>query len=120
MFEEYPDLEWIELLDCPGSLDDDACRSRSASSCSRCEYTCATDGEIYSVGCRLLYCCVEREYLDGGVVGVHSWSDGRVEGADLPVDAPVHDLYLDYYEDMGAPTDFIGLPQCQITMACMK
>ena len=29
-----------------------------------------------------------------------------MEGADLPEDARVHDLYLDYYEDMGISTDF--------------
>ena len=25
MLEEYPELEWIELLDCPGSMDDEIC-----------------------------------------------------------------------------------------------
>ena len=24
LLQDYPNIEWIELLDCPGSLDDDA------------------------------------------------------------------------------------------------
>ena len=36
---------------------------------------------------------VERDYQDGGIVGVHSWSDGRVEGLTYPK-MLVRDLYL--------------------------
>ena len=107
LFDEYPDLEWIELLDCPGSLDDDAVAEAGRFvRAQEVNTRVPADGEIYSGAVDFFIAGVEREYQNGGVVGVHSWSDGRVEGADLPEDAPVHDLYLDYYEDMGVSTDF--------------
>ena len=34
-------------------------------------------------------------------MGVHSWSDGVVEAADLPRDHPDHQLYISYYQDIG-------------------
>jgi len=107
LFEVHPDLQWLELLDCPGSLDDDAVAEvgrlvRGEDINTRVP----SDGEIYSGAVDLFIAGVEREYFDGGVVGVHSWSDGTVEGVDLERDAPVHNLYLEYYKDMGIPEDF--------------
>ena len=107
LFEDHPDLEWIELLDCPGSLDDDAVAEAGRFVRGQGVNTrVPSDGEIYSGAVDLFIAGVQREYQDGGIVGVHSWSDGRVEGADLPEDAAVHDLYLNYYEDMGITTEF--------------
>ena len=107
LFEEYPDLESIELLDCPGSLDDDAVAEAGRLVREEGINTrVPSDGEIYSGAVDLFIAGVEREYVDGGVVGVHSWSDGVVEGADLEMDAPVHSLYLEYYNEMGIPEDF--------------
>ena len=107
LFEEYPDLEWIELLDCPGSLDDDAVAEAGRLVREEGINTrVPSDGEIYSGAVDLFIAGVEREYVEGGVVGVHSWSDGIVEGTDLEMDAPVHRLYLEYYNDMGIPEDF--------------
>lgn len=107
LFHEYPDVEWIELLDCPGSLDDEAVAEAGRFVRSQGVNTrVPEDGEIYSGAVDFFIAGVVREYQEGGVVGVHSWSDGRVEGRDLPEHARVHNLYLDYYEDMGISTDF--------------
>jgi len=107
LLTDYPNLEWLELLDCPGSLDDDAVAEAGRFVRERQLNTrVPSDGEIYSGAVDLFIAGVEREYQDGGVVGIHSWSNGQVEGAELPENAPVHDLYLEYYEDMGIPTEF--------------
>lgn len=107
LLQEHPEIEWIELLDCPGSLDDDAVAEAGRFVREQGVNTrVPADGEIYSGAVDFFIAGVERQYQDGGVVGVHSWSDGRVEGADLPEDARVHNLYLDYYEDMGISTEF--------------
>ena len=107
LLEDYPDLKWIELLDCPGSLDD-----RAALKASRLirEANINTrvpeNGEIFSGAVDFFIAGIQREVLDGGIVGVHSWSDGSVEGSELPVEHLEHDLYEDYYEDMGISEDF--------------
>ncbi len=107
LFEEYPNIEWIELLDCPGSLDDDAVFEAGRLLREEGIRTrVPADGEIYSGAVDIFIAGVSREYIDGGVVGVHSWSDGRVEGQEVPRDDSVHRLYLDYYEDMQIPVDF--------------
>ena len=40
------------------------------------------------------------------MLGVHSWGGDDFTGAELPRDDPAHDLYLDYYSEMGIPTEF--------------
>ena len=37
----------------------------------------------------------------GSQIGVHSWSDGRNEATDYPVGHENHDLYINYYIEMG-------------------
>jgi len=107
LLEDYPDLEWIELLDCPGSLDDVAALKasrliREAGINTRVP----SQGEIASGAVDFFIAGVVREVQEGGKVGVHSWSDGSLEGKDLAQDHPDHDLYLDYYTEMGLSEDF--------------
>ena len=64
------------------------------------------DGEIYSGAVDFFIAGVSREYLDGGIVGVHSWSDGIVEGREVPRDNSLHEQYLDFYEDMQIHEEF--------------
>ncbi len=107
LIEEYPNLEWIELLDCPGSMDDvsafEAARLIRAAGINT---RVPSDGEIYSGAVDFFIAGVERQVKDGGIVGVHSWSDGSVEGSELPKDHSEHDLYKTFYEDMGISEDF--------------
>ena len=107
LLQDYPNIEWIELLDCPGSLDDDAVFEagrllRQESINTRVP----KDGEIFSGAVDFFIAGATREYFDGGIVGVHSWSDGRVEGHELPRNDSVHDLYLDFYKEMQIGEDF--------------
>ena len=66
----------------------------------------------YTRGVDFFIAGVERGYRDGGVVGVHSWSDGRVEGADLPVDAPVHDFIWTIIRTWASQRILLVYPQC--------
>ena len=107
LLAEYPDLEWIELLDCPGSTDDfaalEAARMiRNAGINTRV----LGNGEIASGAVDFFIAGVEREVLEGGKVGVHSWSAGAIEGSQLPKEDSEHDLYESYYEEMGISDDF--------------
>ena len=107
LLEEHPNLEWIELLDCPGSMDDQSALEaarliRKAGINTRVP----TDGEIFSGAVDFFIAGVQREVIDGGIVGVHSWSDGSVEGSELPLEHKEHDLYEEYYEEMGISDAF--------------
>ena len=107
LIDGHPEVRWIELLDCPGSLDDHAALAasrlvREAGLNTRVPAA----GEIASGAVDFFIAGVNREVAPGGRVGVHSWSDGQREGADLPRDRGAHDLYLDYYAEMGIDPSF--------------
>ncbi len=107
LFEEYPEVSRIELVDCPGSLDDYA--ALEASRLVR-EHGIDTHvgpkGEIASGAVDFFIAGVNRSVSEGGQVGVHSWAGGSLEGSELPRDDPEHELYLDYYAEMGVPEAF--------------
>ena len=37
---------------------------------------------------------------------MHSWSDGVLEGDEVPEGNPEHDICLDFYAEMGISSDF--------------
>lgn len=107
LIENYPELEWIELLDCPGSLDDQA--ALKASRLVRragLNTRVPANGVIASGAVDFFIAGTKREVIEGGKVGVHAWSDGRKEGSDYPKTHSAHQLYLTYYRDMGIGSDF--------------
>ena len=107
LLAENPNLEWIEMLYCPGSLDDEAVMEAGRLlRASGVNTIVPVDGEIYSGGVDLFTAGVRRIVLDGGIVGVHSWKAGSMEGAELSEDDPEHEMYLLYYADMGIPEEF--------------
>ena len=65
------------------------------------------NGEIYSGAVDFYLAGVVRRLADSAVVGDHSWATGdNIEGAALPMDDPQHQLYLDFYPEVGVPADF--------------
>ncbi len=107
LFEEHPDLTTIELVDCPGSLDDVAALEASRLVREQGVDThVGEDGEIASGAVDFFIAGVNRSVTPGGQVGVHSWSAGSEEGSELPRDHWEHTLYLDYYADMGIDEEF--------------
>ena len=108
LIEDYPNVTTIVLQQVDGSADDEA--NLVASRIVR-QHGFAThvpaDGEIASGGVDFFLAGRTRTVEDGARLGVHSWAAGFGEtGADLPKDDPQHQLYLDYYEEMGSPADF--------------
>jgi hypothetical protein len=107
LFEENPDLERIELVMCPGSLDDFAALEAARLVREQGVDThVGSEGEIASGAVDFFIAGVNRSVDDGGLVGVHSWSGGALEGNELPRDDPEHALYLDYYDEMGIDEAF--------------
>ncbi|MCH2109162.1 MAG: hypothetical protein MK135_07525 [Polyangiaceae bacterium] len=107
LLTQNPDLKRVVLLDVPGSVDDVAALEAARLIRQAGLNTLVPrDGEIASGGVDFFLAGVERAVAPGGRVGVHSWSEGKVEGADLSRDDPEHRLYLDYLGEMGIPEDF--------------
>ena len=107
LLDTYPDLELIELLDCPGSVDDEAAfQAARLVRKARINTRVPENGEIYSGAVDFFIAGVQRMVIDGGIVGVHSWSDGSMEGNELPTEDPEHDMYETYYKEMGISEDF--------------
>ena len=107
LLDSHPNLSTIIMVDVPGSLDDEATLAaarvvRDAS----LRIVVPSDGEIASGGVDFFLAGRERDVAEGGRVGVHSWAEGRTEGAELPRDDPRHSLYLEYYDAMGIAEDF--------------
>lgn len=107
LLSDYSDVTTISLVNVGGSSDDQA--NLEASRLVR-EAGLAThvpaDGEIASGGVDFFLAGATRSFDDGARFGVHSWAGDDIEGADLPEDDPEHDLYLDYYAEMGVDADF--------------
>lgn len=107
LLDAHPNLSTIVLLDVPGSLDDvanvEAARLVRAAGLAT---HVPADGEIASGGVDFFCAGVTRSAESGARFGVHSWSGGGVEGWELDRDDPEHELYLDYYVEMGIPEDF--------------
>ncbi len=105
--DEYPEVDTLVLVDIPGSNDDDAnlAAARMVRAAGLATHVPA-DGEIYSGGVDFFLAGTRRTVEPGAQLGVHTWSGDGVEGRDLPRDDPEHQVYLDYFRDMGIPDSF--------------
>lgn len=107
LVDDHPEVSTIELVDVPGSENDEA--NLEASLLVR-EAGLAThvpsDGVIASGGVDFFLAGASRSWDDGAMFGVHSWASGSTEGRDVPRDDPEHDLFLDYYDEIGVDEDF--------------
>jgi len=108
LIEDHPEVTTISMLYVPGSMNDES--NLEAARLIR-EAGLSThvpdDGEIASGGVDFFCAGVTRTAEGGALFGVHSWAaGGGLEGGDLPTDDPQHSLYLDFYNEMGIPSEF--------------
>jgi hypothetical protein len=101
----------ILLQNIPGSADDEANLTAARSLRDVGIGTrVPADGVIASGGTDLFLAGAKRQIETGACVGVHSWATGGLfgvtEGRDVPRDDPAHQVYLNYYNEMGIPEDF--------------
>lgn len=103
MLAQHPGLRAIEMIDCPGSEDDDANLelARLVHRAGLSTYV-PEHGSVRSGGVELFLAGVERHAAPGAQFGVHSWQDSDgFEADDYPPSDPVHQNYIGYYVDMG-------------------
>ena len=103
MLAAFPALKRLEMIDCPGSLDEEAnlILARAIRRAGM-ETIVPTGGSVRSGAVELWLAGTRRSAAPGAEFGVHSWADeyGR-EANDYPANDPVHAEYLGYYREMG-------------------
>lgn len=102
LIENYPNIKWIELEDCPGSRNDEVnlkvAKKMHDLGLNTRVYS---DAEIASGAVDLFLAGNKREIESGAKIGVHSWAGGNQVPTELPLDDPAHDLYIDFYKSVG-------------------
>ncbi|WP_109355474.1 alpha/beta hydrolase [Sphingorhabdus sp. EL138] len=105
-------IEWLILTNVPGSIDDRANLegARIVRQHSINTYI-PQGGSVASGGTDLFAAGVERVAFEDAKIGVHSWGGTNwkgemIEGKGFPKNHPDHQPYLNYYKEMGIPTDF--------------
>ncbi|ABF51734.1 alpha/beta hydrolase [Sphingopyxis alaskensis] len=103
MLAAFPGLKRIEMIDCPGSLDEDANLALArAIRRAGLETVVPAGGSIRSGAVELWLAGATRRAAPDAEFGVHSWADeyGR-EANDYPANDPVHADYIALYREMG-------------------
>ena len=103
MLAVHPGITRLELVDCPGSLDEEAnlALARAVRRAGMTTHVPA-GGSVRSGAVELWLAGATRSAHPSAEFGVHSWrdQDGR-EASDFPADHPVHAEYLNFYREMG-------------------
>lgn len=107
MLRQYPQIRQIEMIDCSGSIDEDA-NLRLARQIRQAGINThvPAHGSVRSGAVELFLSGIRHTADPGAEFVVHSWIDeDGVEAGDYPANDPVHAEYLDYYTEMGVPRD---------------
>lgn len=101
IYTQNPQIKTLVELDVPGSLDDDtmialAYRVRKLGLNTHL----TAKSSVYSGGVDLFLAGVNRSMEQGAKIGVHSWSDGKLQAQDYPKDSPEHEQNRKYIADM--------------------
>lgn len=103
LMREHPGLAWLEMIECPGTLDDRANMrlGRMIRAAGLATHVPA-HGSVRSGAVELFLAGVDRTIEEGAEFAVHSWRDaeGR-EARDFAAGGPENRAYLDYYREMG-------------------
>ncbi len=107
MMAAYPGIRRIEMIDCAGSVDEEA-NLQLARMVRRAGISThvPAHGSVRSGAVELFLAGVRHTADDGAEFVVHSWMDeDGLEANDYPPSDPVHAEYLNYYTEMGVPAD---------------
>jgi len=99
----FPTVRRINMLECPGSDDDETNVKIGRIVYSKNMHIHINDNGFAASGAVDFFLAgTKRTKGSNTNLGVHSWEDGNgTEGKDLPMNHPDHDLFLDYYVSIG-------------------
>ncbi|MBL6663791.1 MAG: hypothetical protein ISP71_06790 [Flavobacteriales bacterium] len=107
LIDKNPQLKTLTLLDVPGSIDDDY----NIKSCylindKKLNTHLTSKSIIASGGVDFFLAGQQRSIEQGAKVGVHSWSDGFEDGANIAREDSSHHLFLGFYKSINIDTSF--------------
>lgn len=103
MLAAWPQIRTIELVECPGTVDDIANLELGRMIRARgLDTHVPANGSVRSGGVELYFAGVHRRAEAGAEFAVHSWRDDTgKEWRDVPANDPVNRTYIAYYREMG-------------------
>jgi hypothetical protein len=107
MLRDYPALETLELIECPGT-DDDVANLEVGRMIREAGLTThvPANGSVRSGAVELFLSGANRTLAEGARFAVHSWIDDLGQQADdYAADAPIHGEYVGFYQEMGFSAD---------------
>lgn len=107
MLAAYPQLSMIKMLECAGTVDDEAnlVVARMIRKAGISTHVPA-GGSVRSGGVELFLAGVQRTHERGAEFGVHSWEDNEGHQArDVAQNDPVNLEYVSYYQSVGLPRE---------------
>lgn len=104
MIKAHPNTKTLNFIDMGGSMNDDAnIQLAYKVRAKKLNTYISSIGHVASGGTDLFAAGVKRTIEPGARLGVHSWAQGSLQGASLPVGHSEHKPYIDYYKKMGLP-----------------
>ncbi len=106
---EHPEVRTLVLLDCAGSIDDEAnALAGRLIHAAGLGTVVPHDGVIASGGVDLFLAGQPAVATAGALIGVHAWADDMMEqeASDFDRDDPEHELYLSYLREIEVPEAF--------------
>jgi hypothetical protein len=103
MLGDFPGLATLEMLECPGTMDDAAnLRLGRMIRAAGLATSVPDGGSVRSGGVELFLAGSRREVADGAEFAVHAWEDeDGMQAGDYAAGAPENRRYLAYYREMG-------------------
>lgn len=102
LIEKYGSIKRINIVNCPGSKDDDTNLKLSKRVHDLgIEIHLLDNGEIASGGVDFFLAGVKRTRGSNTKIGVHSWAGGNKDATDYPVGHEEHLKYIEYYKSVG-------------------
>lgn len=104
LLKNYPNIKVINMLDCPGSMNDEANLRVSRTMHDKgISFHLFSTSVIASGAVDMYVGGLKRTRDAGSKIGVHSWGGKPSEptAAEYPTDHKVHQLYIDYYVSVG-------------------
>lgn len=102
LISSFPDVNSINMIEVPGSIDDEINLQVAALVHQRgISIHLVDNGIIASGGTDFFLAGATRTIGTGTQIGVHSWSDGENEATDYAIGHPFHEEYIEYYISIG-------------------
>jgi hypothetical protein len=103
LLRAFPGLAQIDMVDCPGTGDDESNLALARMVRAAGVVTYVPDGgSVRSGGVELFLAGAKRKAAPTAEFAVHSWLDeDGLEADDYAADDPAHTAYIDFYREMG-------------------